>query len=453
MKPLLPACAALFLVAAPAARACTTAVISGKATKDGRPLLWKNRDASDLHNQVVYREDGRYPYLAVVNRGDRAALQVWSGINAAGFAIMNNASYNLATDGDKTVMEGAFMKLALQSCATVEDFQELLRLTDAGGREVAANFGVIDAKGGAAYFETDAKGFRRFDAAGAKGGFLVRSNYSHSGRKGAGTGFLREARAQALLEGLQAAGRLEAGPLLAEVARDTANAHIGSFPAQTRKGFAPIQDAISRGESSHAFLVQGVRPGEAPERSTAWVILGLPVTGVAVPLWVAARSVPAELAAGPQLAPMNAAFDRARRHLYPERTGTWRATWTPDGCTTRPAACSLPSSPGRPPTSPRWRPPCPPRSGRTSRPSRRASPPRPFARCARPWPPARSLKPDPSVETPVPRKPGASPTKEGPCSPCSPFPSCSAPPRCRPPLPPRPRWTGSWPFPATGAFP
>jgi hypothetical protein len=321
VKPLLPACAALFLVAAPAARACTTAVISGKATKDGRPLLWKNRDASDLHNQVVYREDGRYPYLAVVNRGDRAALQVWSGINAAGFAIMNNASYNLATDGDKTVMEGAFMKLALQSCATVEDFQELLRLTDAGGREVAANFGVIDAKGGAAYFETDARGFRRFDAAGAKGGFLVRSNYSHSGRKGAGTGFLREARAQALLEGLQAAGRLEAGPLLAEVARDTANAHIGSFPAQTRKGFAPIQDAISRGESSHAFLVQGVRPGEAPERSTAWVILGLPVTGVAVPLWVAARSVPAELAAGPQLAPMNAAFDRARRHLYPERTG------------------------------------------------------------------------------------------------------------------------------------
>ena len=36
------------------------------------------------------------------------------------------------------------------------------------------------------------------------------------------------------------------------------------------------------------------RPGEAPERSTAWVILGLPVTGMAVPLWMTTRSVPSE---------------------------------------------------------------------------------------------------------------------------------------------------------------
>jgi len=30
--------------------ACTTAVISGKATRDGRPLLWKNRDTLDASN-------------------------------------------------------------------------------------------------------------------------------------------------------------------------------------------------------------------------------------------------------------------------------------------------------------------------------------------------------------------------------------------------------------------
>ena len=85
----------------------------------------------------------------------------------------------------------------LKSADGIIVFADAARLdgTDAGGREVAANFGVIDAMGGAAYFETDARGFRRFDAAGAKGGFLVRSNYSHSGRKGAGTGVRREARA------------------------------------------------------------------------------------------------------------------------------------------------------------------------------------------------------------------------------------------------------------------
>ena len=27
---------------------CTSAVVSGRVTPDGRPLLWKHRDASDL---------------------------------------------------------------------------------------------------------------------------------------------------------------------------------------------------------------------------------------------------------------------------------------------------------------------------------------------------------------------------------------------------------------------
>lgn len=33
---------------------CTTAVVSGKATEDGRPLLLKNRDASELQNRIVF---------------------------------------------------------------------------------------------------------------------------------------------------------------------------------------------------------------------------------------------------------------------------------------------------------------------------------------------------------------------------------------------------------------
>jgi hypothetical protein len=309
----------LVLLLAPGLGACTTAIVSGKATKDGRPLLWKNRDADDIHNQAVYCVDGRYPYVGLVNRGDRAGLQIWSGVNASGFAIMNNASYNLDADGDKTTQEGAFMKLALQACATVEDFQSLLELSNPGGRGVSANFGVIDAKGGAAYFETDAKGFRRFDAASAPGGFLVRGNYSHSGKAGGGTGYLREGRARELVDRLRAEGRLSADTLLAEVARDTANPPIGSFPSEARKGFAYIGDSVSRDITSHAFLVQGPRPGEAPGRSTAWVILGLPVTGAAVPLWVEAASIPPELAACKSLAPLNAEFDRVRRHIFPHR--------------------------------------------------------------------------------------------------------------------------------------
>jgi len=309
---------ALLLPGLPAARACTTGIISGKATLDGRPILWKNRDTTELHNRVVRGEGGRFTYVGVANGGDPGGVQIWSGVNAAGFAIMNNVSYNLGTRADDSTQEGTFMRLALQTCATVEEFQALLAGTDGGGRLVAANFGVIDARGGAAYFETDEKGWHRFDAAAAPGGFLVRTNYSQSGKPGGGAGYLREARARELVGGLQAAGRLTPETLLAEVARDTANPHIASFPAAARQGFAYTGDSINRSSTVNAFVVHGVPDGDKPGRSTAWVVLGQPVTGVAVPLWVEAGAVPAELDGRRPLAPLHAAFDRVRLHAYPD---------------------------------------------------------------------------------------------------------------------------------------
>ncbi|MCI0495741.1 hypothetical protein L0Z72_12120, partial [candidate division KSB1 bacterium] len=45
---------------------CTVAVVSGKATVDGRPLLWKNRDTSYLDNEVSYFADGKYAYIGVI---------------------------------------------------------------------------------------------------------------------------------------------------------------------------------------------------------------------------------------------------------------------------------------------------------------------------------------------------------------------------------------------------
>ena len=62
--------------------ACTTAVISPSAASNGRPLLWKNRDADDLHNQVVYRADGKYAYTGLINKGDAAGMSMWAGTNS-----------------------------------------------------------------------------------------------------------------------------------------------------------------------------------------------------------------------------------------------------------------------------------------------------------------------------------------------------------------------------------
>jgi hypothetical protein len=301
-------------------------VVAGSATADGRPLLWKNRDADDRRNQAVYCVDGRFPYVGLVNGGDAAGLNIWAGLNSRGFAIMNAASYNLE-GGEDTEGEGRFMKLALQSCATVQDFQALLEKTASGRRDVSANFGVIDAQGGAAYFETGPGGYRKFsatDPALAPRGYLVRTNFSESGDREKGTGFLRRDRAVTLMEGLIGSGRLSAGSLLADVARDTANERLGSFPPlNRRKGpvWAYTGDSVCRYDTTSAFVVSGSRPGEDPSGATAWVLLGQPVCGVAVPLWVAAGSVPPEVAAGSEPAPLGAAATAVQEVFYPDRRG------------------------------------------------------------------------------------------------------------------------------------
>jgi hypothetical protein len=312
----------------PAAGACTTAVIAGSATADGRPILWKNRDASDLHNQVVFCNDGRYGYVGLVNQGDTAGIQVWAGVNTEGFAIMNAASYSLE-EGD-TSAEGNFMKLALQSCASVAEFEALLRKTSPG-RDVSANFGVIDAHGGAAFFETAKKTYTRFDATNpevAPHGYIVRTNFSESAHRENGSGFIRAERADALIAHLLAAGPLTVQRMLSGVCRDVANAKIGSFPLADRTpaspAFAYTRDSINRYETAAAALFAGAMPGESPSLATAWIVLGEPITGVAVPLWAAAGAVPPEVAAGKDPAPLNAAFDTLRDFLYPERAGELR---------------------------------------------------------------------------------------------------------------------------------
>jgi hypothetical protein len=304
--------------------ACTTAVISGRATADGRPLLWKNRDAADLHNQVVYRADGRFPYLGVVNQGDALGMEIWAGVNAAGFAIMNSASYNL--DDKETVAEGAIMKLALQTCRTVAEFQALLEASNATGRDTTANFGVIDAAGGAAYFETGLKAYTRYDAtdpAQAPGGYLIRTNYSEGGDRDRGSGILRHERATALFAEVVATGRMDAATLLSRVARDTANPAIGQLPLAPAHAapLAYIGDSIARSDTVSLTLFHGVAAGEDPLLTTMWVILGQPLSGAATPLWAGAGTVPPQLAVGRDPAPLNAACDRVRDRLIPSRRG------------------------------------------------------------------------------------------------------------------------------------
>lgn len=296
-------------IAAPRGRACTTAVISGRATSDGRPLLWKNRDTtSSVRNEVVLLTSGSYRALAVVNAGQRKA--VWMGMNEAGFCIENSLSRDLAA-GEKAQGpgNGALMKTALERCATVEDFRRLLEETDATGRSTTASIGVIDAHGGAALFETGPKSYVMFDAndpAAAPHGFIVRANFSTTAQKlpalpsaeqleGVSSGE-RYLRACALLRP-KPREPLESEYVLRHLTRDLADELGVPYPGTVNgtesalPRFIPTGSTISRTTTVSAAVFQGVRVGEDPALTTMWTILGDPKFSIAVPCWVAAGEV------------------------------------------------------------------------------------------------------------------------------------------------------------------
>ncbi|MBQ2019473.1 MAG: hypothetical protein II210_01365, partial [Rikenellaceae bacterium] len=87
------------------ADACTSAVISGRATKSGRPLLWKHRDTGTEWNHIEYFKGEKYAFQALVNSKDESRKEAWAGANEKGFAIMNTASYNMKPDSLKYLPE------------------------------------------------------------------------------------------------------------------------------------------------------------------------------------------------------------------------------------------------------------------------------------------------------------------------------------------------------------
>lgn len=159
-------------------RACTTAIVSAEASSTGRPLLWKQRDTGDPFNIMVYvvSTDTTFAYTGLFNLSDTMLRRAYAGQNEHGFAIVNNNSYNLASK-PYSPENGVLLRRALETCATVEDFEAMLRKD--GHSRVESNIGVIDACGGAAYFEVCDSSIVRYDV--PEGGWLVRSNFSLSG--------------------------------------------------------------------------------------------------------------------------------------------------------------------------------------------------------------------------------------------------------------------------------
>ena len=285
--------------------ACTSIIVSGKVTPDGRPYIFKNRDTHDQNNLAIQLQGSRYRFIAIVAAKDSLYKSVWSGHNEVGFAIANTAAYNLngkhvpgkpRPQGDEN--DGSLMRKALETCRTLADFEHLLDSIKARGPIPSnSNFAVLDAEGGVAYYETGNKGYVKFDANDplvARYGFIVRTNHGMSGERSMDQGIERYMAMSDYAIRASYANDLGFENIIRKVTRYLKHGltHIDLNDLQPQDDsqpvYYPFRDFIPRNLTASAQLIQGVKKGEDPLRTTAWTIVGCPLTTVAIPLWITA---------------------------------------------------------------------------------------------------------------------------------------------------------------------
>lgn len=286
--------------------ACTSVIASGKVTPDGRPLMWKNRDAGKRGNVMTYvaadKTRGTYAYSAIIDEESKSIKSIWAGTNEVGFSIMNTMSYNVnrdTTEHGGKYNNGGFMRYAIERCATVDDFEKLLQKTikeletRKGGTGLATNFGVMDAKGNVAYFEAGHHEYHKYDVNDPKvapDGYLVRSNFSYNGLPvKAGKGQLRYEQADLKMKKAIAENDVTPEFFLKHLCRSYANPLMKiDFLGDTPKfeGWAYDTDFITRKTTLSSTVIKGIKKGENPDLITMWTIISYPGTTVAMPVWV-----------------------------------------------------------------------------------------------------------------------------------------------------------------------
>lgn len=279
------------------AAACTSAIISGAKTLNGRPLLWKHRDTGEENNKVerIKATKETFEYVALYNASDSLCRSAWMGYNSEGFAIMNTASYNLKDDDVKDMdKEGVVMTLALRKCRTVDDFGRLLE-TMPKPIGVEANFGVIDAEGNGAYFETNNTKFTRYNLSDSPDGVLIRTNYSYSGRVDKGMGYIRENNEKYLFPKHVEAADFTPSVFTEEISRTFYNSLLEKDYTNSGDTWIVDQDFIPRRISTATAVIEGVERGENPLLTVMWIGLGYPPCSEIRAVWLGENGVPEEL--------------------------------------------------------------------------------------------------------------------------------------------------------------
>ncbi|MCR5003373.1 MAG: hypothetical protein K5984_03300 [Bacteroidales bacterium] len=283
---------------------CTSVIVSGKATKSGRPVIFKNRDTGNLNNRVTWIQGEKYGFIGLEN-ASKIGEEEWGGTNEAGFCIINTASYNIKDDdvpSGEMDKEGLFMYKALGVCATIADFEKFL---DEYPRPmgVETNFGVIDADGGAAYYEVNNHKWVKYDVNDpevAPRGYRVQTNFSECGRREDYQGYERYLTASAIMD--EAWDKAEDGRMdidamwfVNNMSRAYRHEVLGvnyndnydrMVEAGAFNGTCVDQDFIPRRITSSVISMDGVKKGENPLHTVMWTTMGYPSVVATIPLMV-----------------------------------------------------------------------------------------------------------------------------------------------------------------------
>ena len=279
--------------------ACTSFIISGKATPSGKPMMFKHRDTDELNNRIAHFQGKKYAFMGLVNAPSLDG-EVWAGMNEAGLCIMNTASYNLREDQLDCQMdrEGEFMYHVLGQCANLQEFEAWID-TYPQPWGVEANFGIIDAQGGAAYYEINNHRWIKYDVNEEANGYRVVTNFSFAGRYEDYEGWERYQTASAIMqEKFSREKEMTAIDAINLFSRKYRHEVLGvNYYQENAPKYIIDQDYIPRRITSAVICFQGVKAGSDPKYSVMWSALGYPACAVAIPLLMNSSSLPAYMLA------------------------------------------------------------------------------------------------------------------------------------------------------------
>lgn len=262
-------------------------------------MMFKHRDTGELNNRIAHFQGTKYAFIGLMNSPTLDG-EVWSGMNEVGFCIMNTASYNLRNDSYDCAMdrEGELMYHALANCANLSEFEQWLE-TYPKPWGVEANFGIIDAEGGAAYYEMNNDSWIKYDVNAEDDGYRVVTNFSFAGRYDDYEGYERYLTASAIMkENFSRNKEFSAIDAINLFSRQYRHELLGwNYTADNTPELTVDQDFIPRRITSAVVCFEGVKAGADPIHSIMWTALGYPACAVAMPLMMNKTSIPAYMLA------------------------------------------------------------------------------------------------------------------------------------------------------------